>query len=61
MDEISGWLLFKGTVIEKEWEDREGYYWGTHKLRGMDEFEGREFKYFSKMKTMCLGWMGNRT
>lgn len=59
VDEIGGWLLFKGTVIEKEWEDREGYYWGTHKLRGMDEFEGREFKYFFKNENH-VSWLDGK-
>jgi len=48
VDEIGGWLLFKGTVTEKEWEDKEGYYWGTHKLKGMGEFKDREFKCWFK-------------
>ncbi len=30
--------LFRGRVIEKPWEDREGYYWGSHIMEGIGEF-----------------------
>lgn len=56
---IGGWLLFKGTVTEKKWEDKEGYYWGTHELKGMDEFEGREFKYWFKNENHA-SWMNGK-
>ncbi len=59
VDVVNGWLLFKGTVIEKEWEDKEGYYWGTHKLKGMDEFKGREFKYWFKNENH-ISWMDGK-
>jgi len=29
-------------VIEKPWEDREGYYWGTHVLEGTGAFAGKK-------------------
>lgn len=43
-----GWLIAKGTVTHKEWEDRVGYYWGTHTITGESEFEGDEFKIWFK-------------
>ncbi len=45
---MNGWLLFKGVVTEKEWEDRAGYLWGTHTLDGVEEFAGRSFKVWYK-------------
>lgn len=46
--EVGGWVLFKGTVSAKEPEDRDGYYWGTHTLNGVDEFSGQTFKIWFK-------------
>lgn len=45
---VDGWILFKGKVTGKDWEDKEGYYWGTHTITGSGEFEGREFKIWFK-------------
>lgn len=43
-----GWLLFKGKVVKKDDEDRDGYYWGTVILEGVDEFKGHTFKWWFK-------------
>lgn len=32
--------LFAGKVVEKPWEDRDGYYWGSHIMEGTGEFAG---------------------
>ena len=32
----------------KEWEDRSGYYWGTHTLTGIEEFSGQNLKVWFK-------------
>jgi hypothetical protein len=45
---LDGWLLFKGEVTRKDWEDRGGYMYGTTHLRGIDEFEGHTFKVWFK-------------
>lgn len=45
---MRGWVLFKGKVTKKDWEDREGYLWGTNTIEGMDGFRGKEFKIFYK-------------
>lgn len=47
-DYLGGWVIGKGTVTKKEWEDRVGYYWGTHTITGEDEFEGEELKIWFK-------------
>ncbi|MGB9868006.1 MAG: DUF917 domain-containing protein [Bacillota bacterium] len=52
-------LLFKGTVVDKRWEDREGYYWGTHTLHGEGEFTGHTFKVFFKNENH-LSWFDGR-
>ncbi|WP_207799301.1 DUF917 domain-containing protein [Candidatus Cryosericum septentrionale] len=48
VNEVGGWLLFKGIVSAKETEDKDGYYWGTHTLNGVDEFSGQTFKIWFK-------------
>lgn len=45
---LGGWLLFEGEISKKEWEDKEGYYWGTHTIRGQGEFADSEFKIWFK-------------
>jgi DUF917 family protein len=45
---LDGWFLFEGEVSKKEWEDREGYYWGTHTIGGLGEFKGSELKIWFK-------------
>ncbi len=45
---LGGWLLFKGEVTRKDWEDRGGYMYGTTYLLGLDEFEGHTFKAWFK-------------
>jgi DUF917 family protein len=43
-----GWLLFEGEVVKKEWEDREGYMFGTTYIEGRGEFKGHTFKVWFK-------------
>lgn len=52
-------LLFRGTVVEKQWEDRDGYYWGTHTLQGEGEFAGHTFKVFFKNENH-LSWFDGK-
>jgi len=43
-----GWLLFEGEVFKKEWEDREGYMFGTTYIEGKGEFRGHTFRVWFK-------------
>ncbi|MGB5932626.1 MAG: hypothetical protein WBH57_06145 [Anaerolineae bacterium] len=43
-----GWLLFEGEVVKKEWEDREGYMFGTTYMEGKGELKGHTFKVWFK-------------
>jgi len=58
IEKVSGYLLFEGIVIEKEWEDREGYMWGTHTFKGIGKFEGRTFKIWFKNENH-ISWLDN--
>jgi DUF917 family protein len=42
------WILFRGTVINREWESREGYMWGEHEVGGEGAFSGQLFKLWFK-------------
>jgi len=43
-----GWVLFRGTVTKKDWQDKEGYLWGTNTIDGKGNFKGHTFKVFYK-------------
>lgn len=46
--ELGFYHLFRGKVIDKPWEDRDGYYWGTHVLEGTGPFAGHTAKVVFK-------------
>ena len=48
VDFTKGWLLFTGEVERKEWEDREGYMWGTTWVNGTGSSSGHEFRFWFK-------------
>lgn len=56
IEEVDGWLLFKGRVIKRETEDKEGYYWGTNILEGLGEFQGHTFKIWFKNENH-ISWL----
>lgn len=39
-EKLGAYQLFRGQVIKKPWEDRDGYYWGSHIMEGIGEFAG---------------------
>ncbi len=45
---LGGWVICRGTVTKKEWEDRVGYYWGTHTFTGEGAFKGTTLKIWFK-------------
>lgn len=58
INEIDGYLLFKGELIKKEWKSREGYMIGTNTFRGIDKFKDKEFKIWFKNENH-ISWMNN--
>ena len=46
--ETCGWRLFDGIVRKKEWEDRDGYMFGTIHLDGQGDFAGRTLEVWFK-------------
>ena len=57
--ELDGWLLFEGIVSKKEWEDKEGYYWGTHTIDGEKDFAGKELKIWFKNENH-ISWLNGK-
>ena len=56
---IGGYLLFKGTVTEREFEDKKGFMFGTHIFEGLDEFQGHTFKIWFKNENH-ITWLDNK-
>jgi DUF917 family protein len=54
-----GWLLFEGEVVNKEWEAREGYMFGTTYIEGKGEFKGHTFKVWFKNENH-VSWLDNK-
>jgi DUF917 family protein len=48
VDFLGGWILFTGKVEKKEWEDKDGYMYGTTHINGTGEFGGHTFKVWFK-------------
>jgi DUF917 family protein len=45
---MNGWVLFKGKVIRKEWESREGYMFGTTTIEGSEANSRHTLKVWFK-------------
>jgi DUF917 family protein len=54
-----GTELFKGTVNRFEWEDRDGFLWGTITIQGEDRYQGHEFKVWLKNENL-ISWLDGK-
>ena len=45
---VDGWRLFEGIVTGKDWEDRDGYMFGTTHLKGTGDYEGQTLDVWFK-------------
>lgn len=43
-----GYFIGKGKIVKKETEDKEGYYWGTYNVEGMDNLKSKNYKIWFK-------------
>jgi len=48
--------FFRGEVSRFEWEDRDGFLWGTITIRGEERYEGHELKVWVKNENL-LSWL----
>ncbi len=57
VDELDqAWVLFRGTIVSRDWEDREGYMWGEHEIEGEDAFAGQHLKLWFKNENH-MSWL----
>ncbi|HXV23080.1 MAG TPA: DUF917 domain-containing protein [Alphaproteobacteria bacterium] len=50
------WVLFKGRILRRQWENRDGYMWGEHELEGNGPFTGRRLRLWFKNENH-LSWL----
>ncbi len=55
----SGWRLFEGIVTGKEWEDRDGYMFGTTHLSGTGDYEGQTLSVWFKNENH-VSWLNGQ-
>lgn len=54
----NAWLLFRGRIMWREWESRDGYMWGETLIDGEDDFSGHEMRVWFKNENH-LTWLDN--
>jgi DUF917 family protein len=58
IEKTEGYLLFKGKVKNKMWENRDGYMIGYHEIEGIKEFQYNIFKIWFKNENH-ITWLNN--
>jgi len=53
------WMLFQGTIISRNWEDRQGYMWGEHEVEGEGDFAGQQLKLWFKNENH-MSWLNGQ-
>lgn len=48
LEATGGWRLFEGVVTGKEWEDRDGYMFGTTHIKGAGQYAGQTLDVWFK-------------
>ena len=57
VDELGqAWILFRGTIVSRHWEDRQGYMWGEHVIEGGDDFAGQQLRLWFKNENH-MSWL----
>jgi len=54
-----GWRLFEGVVSGKEWEDRDGYMFGTTHIKGSGEYQGQTLDVWFKNENH-VSWLNRK-
>ena len=54
-----GWRLFEGVVSGKEWEDRDGYMFGTTHVKGTGDFRGQTLDVWFKNENH-VSWLNGQ-
>jgi DUF917 family protein len=53
------WILFRGHIAKRSWENRDGYMWGEHLLEGSGSHSGRRLKLWFKNENH-LSWLDDK-
>lgn len=56
VESSGGYLLFKGEIVGTERSERDGFIWGEIKLRGFEEYDGREYRIWFKNENL-ISWL----
>ena len=48
VEKVGGWILFRGEVVGRTWENKEGYMWGETEIEGSGIKPGHKFKVWFK-------------
>jgi DUF917 family protein len=59
IESTGGWRLFEGVVTGKDWEDREGYMFGTTHMRGTGDYEGQTLDVWFKNENH-VSWLNGK-
>jgi DUF917 family protein len=54
-----GWRLFEGVVSGKDWEDRDGYMFGTNHVKGTGDYEGQTLDVWFKNENH-VSWLNGK-
>ena len=55
------WLVFQGEIVERTWENRDGYMWGEHEVAGSGSgpYRGRHLRLWFKNENH-MTWLDGR-
>jgi hypothetical protein len=56
---VGGWRLFEGMVVQKDWEDRDGYMFGTVVIEGAGRYAGHTLKVWFKNENH-ISWLDGK-
>lgn len=50
------WILFRGRIAKRSWENRDGYMWGEHELEGLGVSAGHRLRLWFKNENH-ISWL----
>jgi len=59
VESVGGWILFRGKVAGKKWENREGYMWGETLIKGTGIKPGSRMRIFFKNENH-VSWLDDK-
>ena len=56
---VGGWRLFEGSVMKKEWEDRDGYMFAEITVQGANKWQGHSLRVWVKNENH-VSWLDRK-